>query len=1046
MLSRLQAYSRLTSSASATVALLGLFLISCLHLGALLVFIRGFLLTRVALPDASPLIPGETTLEAPRYSRAVVLIIDALRFDYMFPNQDPAQSNEFHHNVLTLPAELSKSEPHHSLMFRAIADPPTTTLQRLKALTVGTLPTFVDAGSNFAGSSIEEDNWVAQAQRNGKKIAFMGDDTWTGLFPAEDVGIEGQGTGALDKDMTWPFDSFNVEDLETVDNGVKSHLLPLLKNGSADWDIAIGHMLGLDHVGHRLGSHHPEMTRKLREADALLREIKDHIRDDDLLVLMGDHGMDTEGNHGGDTAEETQASLWFYTKSQDKPLTAVPHKNLDDGHHPLSSLWDKSEDLFEYGGQTFRSITQISFVPTFSLLLGLPIPFSNLAPVIPELFVEKKPTPSWFGSSLSEALDIPDLAGVAALNARQIHTFLTNYAPVSGSNEFASVMPRLDALYNLAKTENTAQGYLNYIEQVLQASRDVWATFNAPFMIGGLMLLVASLAVLIKTARMSSYDGALQPEGPLRLLIGRAGIFTFAAVASAGPPLFFALGQPVLLSICLPAAVASAAGFLMPTPRAPLPASPGSDSNSVDWSSGLLALIPILHAISFASNSFTFWEERTTLYFAQIPLLLLFVQAFSAPDSRLRRKIALFSLLAMACLRLASVSTVCREEQQPYCIATYNLPASFSWGKPYSPVIAALSLACAFFLPTVLSAFLNISNSEQNLAPQFIGLGLRGCLTAGSAYWGFEWLSSATDFLQKTLGGQSGFLQNSLALSVFANATLGYFVWRFFAGLNISLEQITDPATGRTSVKLIGYANVLGSTYLLFFSVCLAIVWVVTQPTGQIVLFVGSVALLSYLEALDSRKDDIQIKKRVEEIGPLADDIVPVAPHPAPSFADASTLASFGVFLFFSTGHEAVLSTIQWKAAFVGLSKVVHPWSPLLVLLNTLGPTMLVALAVPLLVFWNAPPPLKGAPARPLLRQLFRTCTMFLCYFTMLALSAAAFAAWHRRHLMVWKVFAPRFMLSGIMLLGVDGALMGAFWGGSVILQKSSRMLGSLWI
>ena len=53
-------------------------------------------------------------------------------------------------------------------------------------LFLGSLPTFIDAGSNFASSEIREDNVIGQLQGQGKKIVFMGDDTWMGLFPSED--------------------------------------------------------------------------------------------------------------------------------------------------------------------------------------------------------------------------------------------------------------------------------------------------------------------------------------------------------------------------------------------------------------------------------------------------------------------------------------------------------------------------------------------------------------------------------------------------------------------------------------------------------------------------------------------------------------------------------------------------------------------------------------------------------------------------------------------------------------------------------------------
>ena len=62
---------------------------------------------------------------------------------------------------------LLESQPHHARLYQAKADPPTTTMQRLKALTTGSLPTFIDAGSNFASSAIVEDNLIKQLSSTG---------------------------------------------------------------------------------------------------------------------------------------------------------------------------------------------------------------------------------------------------------------------------------------------------------------------------------------------------------------------------------------------------------------------------------------------------------------------------------------------------------------------------------------------------------------------------------------------------------------------------------------------------------------------------------------------------------------------------------------------------------------------------------------------------------------------------------------------------------------------------------------------------------------
>ena len=41
------------------------------------------------------------------------------------------------------------------------------------------------AHSNFDASVVEEDTWVRQLHQNGKRLLFVGDDTWQSMFPAK---------------------------------------------------------------------------------------------------------------------------------------------------------------------------------------------------------------------------------------------------------------------------------------------------------------------------------------------------------------------------------------------------------------------------------------------------------------------------------------------------------------------------------------------------------------------------------------------------------------------------------------------------------------------------------------------------------------------------------------------------------------------------------------------------------------------------------------------------------------------------------------------
>ncbi len=74
--------------------------------------------------------------------------------------------------------------------YTAHATSPTITMPRVKAMTTGSIPSFLDVILNFAESDTtsslaQQDTWLAQmrAKRDGELIMY-GDDTWLKLFPS----------------------------------------------------------------------------------------------------------------------------------------------------------------------------------------------------------------------------------------------------------------------------------------------------------------------------------------------------------------------------------------------------------------------------------------------------------------------------------------------------------------------------------------------------------------------------------------------------------------------------------------------------------------------------------------------------------------------------------------------------------------------------------------------------------------------------------------------------------------------------------------------
>lgn len=114
----------------------------------------------------------------PLIDRLVFIVIDALRADFVYSESSPMQFTK------------QLIETGQATAFIAKAAAPTVTLPRLKALTAGTLPVFLDFLANLDESSgshnqATHDSWLRQLFLAGKKMVFLGDDTWLRLFPKE---------------------------------------------------------------------------------------------------------------------------------------------------------------------------------------------------------------------------------------------------------------------------------------------------------------------------------------------------------------------------------------------------------------------------------------------------------------------------------------------------------------------------------------------------------------------------------------------------------------------------------------------------------------------------------------------------------------------------------------------------------------------------------------------------------------------------------------------------------------------------------------------
>ncbi|KAI0722060.1 hypothetical protein C8Q72DRAFT_64636 [Fomitopsis betulina] len=971
------------------------------HLAGIYLYTRGFLLTRLALSEKTECADGSCTLP-PTHKRAIVLVIDALRFDFISPDP-PLPASPYHHGVLTVAHEWTASHPSRSFLFDSFSDPPTTTSQRIKGITTGSLPTFIDMGDNFGSASVAEDSLLSQLRDAGKKVAFMGDDTWNTIY-----------ADAFDEDMRFPYDSFNVEDLHTVDTGVIQHLFPLMANTSAQWDVLIGHFLGVDHVGHRVGPDHPKMRTKLAQMDQVLRQVVHRMAEDTLLIVLGDHGMDRRGDHGGDGALETSAALWFYSKM---PLL---HGRSS---APLTLL---TTSVFPGATVPHRRVQQIDLVPSLALLLGIPIPYNNLGTVIPELFGR-------YGQ-LERALE---------LNVKQVKQYLSTYRASSSGGEldgaWDALQERYAAIQNTRGEETQWMAMEAYTRFALAVCRELWAQFNVTLIgLGLTVLAVGTIAAVALYAKLGEpKDDWVEWAAETRSLCVRGmaagsvlGFLAYFVLRSSVKGIdaldYVLFGAPLGSSLAVLATARPSLTSLRPTPS---------------------LILLMLHALAFASNSFTIWEDHIITYLLLSTVLPSVLTGCSAPTARLRYRILGFSALFAGCVRAMAVSTVCREEQHPYCHVTYF--ASSSLPEPPALVLA-LAVPTALGLPWAVRRFLRTSRSDNGVAEIVLPWLLPVVLLQGAAHWIAEWLDSAD-----VLGGEWQWILRT-GRTVMAQAAMGsvvifgIFVW-WSHPLCLSVSAIETGSVGgaggekKKQVTILGFGNAFGASYLVVWCAVLGILYTTTQLTGQLVLALAVLAVLAHVEVVDSVRDVRALEAAFASQNPSAALGAEGRPTETVRFSEILPLALLVLHAFYRTGHQSAITSIQWKAAFVLTPTLSYWWSLATVVMNTVGPQFLLALAVPLVALWNVEPLPQPAAGAFVTGGAVRAALGMMLYHSVLLLGSAASSAWLRRHLMVWKIFAPRFMNAAVTLVAVDVAvLLGVGLGVGRITSQAADMFGAM--
>ncbi|ORX88269.1 hypothetical protein BCR32DRAFT_324062 [Anaeromyces robustus] len=1042
--------------------------------------------------EDTPLNIKENCWYPSHYKKAVVLIIDALRYDFLHWEDDVDKQDPYNSNKLTIIHKLLKEQPNNAFEFQFKSDPPTTTMQRLKGLTTGTLPTFIDAGKNFAASAIVEDNLIQKIVSNGKRIKFMGDDTWMSLF------------GDYLDEKSIPCDSLNVWDLYSVDNKVKDNLFPSLKQKEKDWDILFAHFLGVDHCGHRYSSSNEHMELKLREMNGVIENVIEEIDKDTLLIVMGDHGMTNEGDHGGETEDELNSAIFFYSKKGliDKNTDKEYFKNFIKDLKPIET---------ETEHELYRTIPQIDFTSTFALLLGLPIPFENIGTVIPELFWY----PSPYGKNDNvEANILQNLMEALRINTYQLHNFVEIYYSnnINEKNiykeKYQAIEKELqDFLENhkdgkfendIEELRNIIFDYIKFNRQTLTNFRQVWTKFNVPLFRFGIYILIFNLifqvVYLLSNHNIVDFNSTHHYYfpfgiGSITAILIYYGVLDKILNALFGISLNLEPYQVFLGGFSIGACIGYILSYIITS---------NGRRSIIDHIKSLIfnqqvELVPIIliiaHGLLINSDSYIIFEDAVIQYLVQSVGAYLLYKAFKQQIGQIRNKMITFTVIFMILNRIISYYELCRDEKTINFICDQTIKTNLPNYYIYVVVL--------IFYPILLKRVL--TDNYYSITKLIVRYLIPSILALSAFYWGidtFETLSLLPTHLTylvdvKYYVARFGFV-------IVPILTLA--IWLLFpVTFETKMEQ-SELNNNTNVLNFHGNKNHLGSSYLLFLAIISITTLLVSKPIGGIVIILSFGSFVCLLEICSLEKESKQImenaeiywnnkpaEEKIKLLEELEEGLVQetsddktnnnldsneinknnkgknnnnnnnnksrnknknsekkyfyhlktkdnqfmilsheelneIAYENKPSFdvplIYVVTTAFLTLQIFFRSGHQSTLQSIDWSIAFVGQKELNFVKAGINLILNILSGEIICCLFMPLFAFWKQET--TNEYEKPMVKSICKSLVKYSLAYGFPQVMSIIVASTHRRHLMLWRVFAPRYIIGGISLCFVQ--------------------------
>ncbi|EAR98197.2 type I phosphodiesterase/nucleotide pyrophosphatase (macronuclear) [Tetrahymena thermophila SB210] len=262
--------------------------------------------------------------------------------------------------------------PNSTVLLKGFAHPPTYTSTRIKAIVQGNIPTYDQLKSNLGSKEIKSDNIFRQAkinnpfigQKREKAVCYATHslhDLYPNIFDRSHFVGEVNFYEKLQSDMD-QYQYISKEQLEYD-----------------DWSTMLLHFEAIDGFSHLQRTYDNAVVSAIKSVNELVKNIIDNVRNskkntDQVILAVSDHGLNFKkyGRHGGYTLEESNSFIYGYSKTE-----FITKQKKDIGQ--------EMDREFLIGTDTF----QINITPTYCMILGIPIPFNNIAMIQPDFFLDK---------------------------------------------------------------------------------------------------------------------------------------------------------------------------------------------------------------------------------------------------------------------------------------------------------------------------------------------------------------------------------------------------------------------------------------------------------------------------------------------------------------------------------------------------------------------------------------------------------------------------------------------------------------------------------